>query len=148
MLAPALTDKLVNIKIWPFHGSLSEIIKPGGLAVCETYPAEFYKHLGVVFSLPRPGQKGGKQVQQSRKGNAPALVAWAERTGVVISTDLKLEIIDGFGPGKDGEDPFDAVVGLFGMLNVVLGYREEGAPDDEVINRIEGWILGRSAQVK
>lgn len=141
MLAPALTDKLVNMKIWPFHGSLSEIIEPGGLAVCETYPAEFYRHLGVVI----PSTSGGKKVQQSRKDNAPALINWAKKTGVVITPELEKKIIDGFGPGEDGEDPFDAVTGLFGMLNVVLGYRKEGVPDDEVINKVEGWILGRPA---
>lgn len=143
MLAPALKEHLDDINIWPFHGRLSEIVKPDGLTVCETYPAEFYKHLGIVFTPPGPGQKSGKQVQQSRKVNAPTLIDWAIKAGVVITPELESEIIDGFGPGKDGEDSFDAEVGLFGMLNVVLGFREEGAPDDEIINRLEGWILGR-----
>jgi hypothetical protein len=54
------------------------------------------------------------------------------------------EIEDGFGPGG-GDDRFDAAVGLFGMLNVVLGRRPSGEPDDPVVRRIEGWILGQSA---
>jgi hypothetical protein len=37
------------------------------------------------------------------------------------------------------------VVGLFGMLNVVLGRLPCGEPDDPVVRRIEGWILGQSA---
>jgi hypothetical protein len=49
--------------------------------------------------------------------------------------DLVEAIQDGFGPAKDGEDPFDAVVGLFLMLDVLLGYRQDGAPDDEAVRR-------------
>ena len=52
-------------------------------------------------------------------------------------------IHDGFGPARDGEDPFDAVVGLFPMLDVLLGYRHDGAPDDEAVRQVEGWILGQ-----
>lgn len=37
------------------------------------------------------------------------------------------------------------VVGLFGMLNVVLGFKPEGEPPGEEVRRIEGWILGQSA---
>jgi hypothetical protein len=31
------------------------------------------------------------------------------------------------------------------MLNVVRGARPSGEPDDPVVHRIEGWILGQSA---
>ena len=48
------------------------------------------------------------------------------------------------GPG--GEDPFDAVAGLFGMVNVLLGRRAAGVPGrDEAVRRVEGWILGLAA---
>jgi hypothetical protein len=50
---------------------------------------------------------------------------------------------DGFGPNDDGEDPFDALIGLFGMLNVLLGRQSSGEPSDPRVRRIEGWILGR-----
>jgi len=39
----------------------------------------------------------------------------------------------------------DAVVGLFGMLNVVLGHRVPGEPIDAVTGAVEGWILGQAA---
>ena len=58
---------------------------------------------------------------------------------------LVAEIEDGFGAGASGEDRFDAVAGLFGILNVVLGRRPSGEPDDPVVRRIEGWILGQTA---
>jgi len=37
------------------------------------------------------------------------------------------------------------VVGLLGMLNVVLGRRPSGEPDDPLVRRLEGWILGQTA---
>ena len=40
------------------------------------------------------------------------------------------------------DDAFDAVVGLFGMLQVCLGRREPGEPNDRGVREIEGWILG------
>ena len=52
--------------------------------------------------------------------------------------------MDGFGGGADGEDRFDAVVGLWGMLDVALGNRAPGEPDDKT-TWVEGWILGQPA---
>ena len=104
--------------------------------VAETYPAEVYGHLGLNL-------KGGKGRQMVRKSNAPRLLAWANVAGVDLDQGLFDEIADGFGAG--GDDCFDAVVGLFGMLNVMLGQRAPGEPDDPAVRRIEGWILGQEA---
>ena len=76
----------------------------------------------------------------------PELIAhadWASDAGVEVAPDLRAEIQDGFGDRSDGEDRFDAVVGLFGMLNVVLGNRSSGEPDTELVQKVEGWILGQ-----
>jgi hypothetical protein len=107
--------------------------------VAETYPAEFYGHLKL--KLPVAGQ--GKRSQAARRANAPALITWSQSAGVHLAADLNAAIRDGFGSGADGEDRFDAVVGLFGMVNVVLGHREPGEPADDSIREIEGWILGQ-----
>ena len=48
---------------------------------------------------------------------------------------------DGFGLSLDGEDRFDAVVGLFGMLNVVLGRRSCAEPPGL---KVGGWIFGQA----
>ena len=45
-----------------------------------------------------------------------------------------------------GEDRFDCVCGLFGVLNVLLGRRSEGYPDDPALLRWEGWVLGQTDQ--
>ena len=37
------------------------------------------------------------------------------------------------------------MVGLFGLLNVLRGGRPSGEPEDPVVRRIEGWILGLDA---
>lgn len=59
---------------------------------------------------------------------------------------LSHRLNDGFGPREDGEDPFDAVVGACSMLDVVLGHRSDGAPNDAVVGTIEGWIFGQQIQ--
>lgn len=56
-------------------------------------------------------------------------------------------ISDGFGATQVGEDQFDAVVGLLGMLAVVLGIRAEGAPKDGAVSSVEGWIFGQRSAV-
>ena len=62
--------------------------------------------------------------------------------GVDISK-IESTISDGFGNSKEGEDQFDAFVGLLGMLSVVLGIRDDGLPEDEAVKSVEGWIFGQ-----
>jgi len=134
---------LPNVSIWPFLGSLGELIKPGHVVVAETYPAEYYAHLGVRFSNRKRGETSGKRSQADRAANAAALLEFSTRVGISLTPSLEGEILDGFGPTPEAEDRFDAVVGLFGMLNVVLGDRPPGEPENEDIRKIEGWILGQ-----
>jgi hypothetical protein len=132
-----------DVSIWPFSGKLEELLGAGNIVVAETYPAEFYDHLGVKFSAHRGGEKSGKRAQRDRLSNAETLLNWADGAGVILTPELAADIRDGFGASPDGEDRFDAVVGLFGMINVVLGYRTPGEPENEAIRKIEGWILGQ-----
>jgi hypothetical protein len=62
---------------------------------------------------------------------------------VHLSPVLSTLLADGFGPSKDGEDLFDATVGLFSMLEVVLGHRAPGEPATASVRNLEGWILGQ-----
>ena len=48
---------------------------------------------------------------------------------------LPKQVEEGF---PEGDDAFDAVVGLFDMLAVVIGQRPPGDMNDERIVRIEG----------
>jgi uncharacterized OsmC-like protein len=143
-LSPVLCDPAQRIALWPFDGSLWELLAPGVVVVAETYPAEFYRHLSVSFPPSRAGQQSGKRVQADRRANAGSLLQWASELGVHLSPELRSQIEDGFGASPDAEDAFDATIGLFGMLNVLLGKRTEGMPDDDPpLQMVEGWILGQ-----
>ncbi len=136
VLAPALRDG-VDLALWPFQGKLDELLEGHRFVVAEIYPAEVYGHLGLNL-------KAGKRKQVVRQLNACPLLAWADVAGVDLDPCLVAEIRGGFGADASGDDRFDAVVGLFGMLGVVLGRRPSGEPDDDVIRRLEGWILGQT----
>jgi hypothetical protein len=158
LLAPTLRNGL-DLALWPFQGSLHELLARHRFVVAETYPAEFYRHLGLSLKngkgnqkvhqqngkSPLKREKGGKGNQKVRQRNAEALLKWTKCTGVDLDPAPHAEIKNGFGDDSRGDDRFDAVIGLFGMLNVVLGQRASGEPDDPVVRRIEGWILGQSA---
>jgi hypothetical protein len=66
----------------------------------------------------------------------------APAQGVMLANSLTEDIQSGF-PQRDAA--FDAVVGLFGMLQVCLGECEPGELDEAVIREVEGWILGRQS---
>jgi len=136
LLAPAIRSNL-DLGIWPFQGKLLELIAGFSTVIAETYPAEAYGHVG----LPRSGWS--KRSKPCRRGHAPTIHSWASRSAVLLECELQTLINDGFGPRKDGEDAFDAVVGLLSMIDVVLGIRSEGTPDEQV-RGIEGWILGQT----
>jgi hypothetical protein len=143
VLCPGLLDRSLDLAIWPFAGPLASLLAPGRIVVAETYPAECYVHLGLDLRRTPTGGKSGKRVQSSRAANGPAFIAWAAANGVELDARLADELGSGFGPNENGEDRFDATVGLAGMLNVILGRQPSGEPDEEQICRLEGWILGQ-----
>ena len=136
VLAPALQVPNLDVTVWPFEGALNELLQYRKTVIVETYPAEFYLHLGLYVRSRRN--------QADRQANANTLLQWAnEVEEVVLNPEMYSAIEDGFGSRADGEDRFDAAVGLFGMLNVVLGRRDSGEPEDFEIRNVEGWMLGR-----
>ena len=143
LIVPAL-EREPSPVIWPFDGCLTDLIERRGITIAETYPSEFYGHLGL--SVGKSSQS--KTCQHTRAGDAQALLRWARKrsTHVRIDKPLREAIKDGFGSDKSGEDRFDAVVGLFGMIDVVIGELTEGVPSDPEIRNVEGWILGRQSQ--
>jgi hypothetical protein len=141
LLAPALRDG-VDVGLWPFQGRLEELLARHRFTVAETYPGEVYSQLGLSPALRRDG---GKRSRCARGAAAASLLAAARQLDVDVEPAARTEIEAGFGAGADGEDRFDAVVGLLGMVGVVRGRRGSGEPDDPVVRRIEGWILGQTA---
>ena len=122
-----------DLAAWPFHGDLEDLVRPGRLVVAETYPAEVYRQLGL-------GRSFGKRTQAGRQRQASALRRAAGRHHCPPS--LEDLIATGFGSMAAAENPFDAMVGLLGMLEVVDGRRAAGAPGDPAVRRSEGWMLG------
>jgi hypothetical protein len=132
VLAPAVGSD-DPVFLWPFDGSLDDLLKPGKTVIVETYPAECY---GWFFQGQPVKGKGKPDV---RRQTAPALLNWAQSANVTLDPDLRRTIEDGF----PNDDAFDATLGLFGMLEVLMNRRESGEPDEERVRKLEGWIFGQ-----
>jgi hypothetical protein len=132
MIVPRLDD----IGLWPFDGRLVDLLDTRPCVIAETYPGDVYRQLG----MPRAGWS--KRRQGDRHRIAKAMIPWLLARPDIDAHALLPMIKDGFGADKAGEDRFDAAVGLLGMLDVVDGRRDEGAPDSDAVRRWEGWILG------
>ncbi len=144
VIRPAVAQGAV---VWPFGGPLDELLaQPNGIIV-ETYPGDVYGYVGATLP-PVTGADGkterGKRSHGSRCASSPSMLAWATRVGVTLAPKLIAEVRDGFGADKYGEDRFDAVVGLLGMIAVLLNLRKAGAPQTPDVQHVEGWILGRA----
>ena len=118
--------------LWPFDGALAELLAPGRTVLCETYPGQFTRPLGLTVGT------GGrsKRRQADRQAQATALLGKTADMDLVLDPALRHQIEDGFGSGPQGEDAFDSLVGLLGMF-LVLTERLDLA--------LEGWILGHQA---
>lgn len=125
--------------LWPFEGDLTTLSQRSRLVLCETYPAEAYAHVDVRF---RAG--GSKQRQDDRREATLSLASRCKSHGVELTPSMAETLRSGFGPRKDGEDAFDAAIGLLGMIEVVDGRRAAAPPMTEAPDW-EGWILGQAA---
>jgi hypothetical protein len=144
LLAPALRDDAFDVRLWPFDGGLFPLFAAGRVVVAETYPGEIYHHLGL--RLRGLGLEGaGKRSQAARKANATAILVWAADNDVSFHESIVAVIRDGFGSEASGEDSFDALVGLLGMLEVLLSGREPAVGPHPAV---EGWILGQTVEAK
>jgi hypothetical protein len=138
VLAPSLN----GLSIWPFaHRSLKALWQSGELVVAEIYPAEAYRFANVRFP---PGE--GKTSRESRRANAGHIARWCDDHPVRPAGKLIAMIEDGFGTGTFGEDMFDALMGLFSMIEVVNGAPAGAPEDDEAVYTLEGWICGLQAE--
>jgi len=137
IVAPCVGD---GAALWPFADE--DTLHKARLVIAETYPAGVYGHLGIRFG---PGMS--KTSQEDRASFITAIADWREQRAVVFSDALQAEIDNGFGSRRNGEDKFDAFVGLCGMIIVELNEREPGAPTCDAVRRWEGWILGQCPAV-
>lgn len=138
VLVPAGERMGADLGLWPFEGDLQALLATRACVVAETYPADACVQLG----LRTPGRGWSKRDAPDRRDQGRRLLQWAADKPIDLSA-VRETVEDGFGSAAAGEDPFDAWVGLLGMLAVVLGLQPEGAPGDREARRVEGWILGR-----
>ncbi len=124
-----------HLKLWPFDGGLRELAVAGQAVIAETYPAEALRQLGLTL-------RGSKQSQTSRQALAGDIFAVMARLDVEISEALAAEIANGFGPKKSAEDPFDSLIGVLGVMNVLMGNRPDTSP--LVADCWQGWVLGQT----
>ena len=142
MLVPAMHTLQGELGVWPFEGELKSLLESKAAVIVETYPGDACVQLG----LGAPGRGWSKRDRAARIEKGRAL----RRRGLEMGADLRRVegiIADGFGASNVGEDQFDAVVGLLGMLAVIIGLRVDGAPKDEAVNLVEGWIFGQRSAV-
>lgn len=132
-------DASPQVRLWPFEGGLARLLAPATVVVAETYPAESATQLG----LKAPGRGWSKRRQSDRAQHAVALRHWAFSRRVEFNDELAALLRDGFGDLNVGEDMFDALLGVAGMLEVLLGRRPEMPPLSNERRVIEGWILGQ-----
>lgn len=136
MLIPALREPMPPA-LWPFDGPFRTLLRPGRVAIAETYPAEAMRHLGLI-------PHGSKRRQTDRAAYAPGLHAAMAALHAVPDPPLQREIAGGFGGSAAGEDQFDSLLGVLCILGVLAGHRPDTAPADPAIALWEGWVLGQT----
>lgn len=105
-----IVPRLGEIALWPFDGSLAELANRKPVILAETYPGDVYRQIG----MPRSGWSKRRQADRTRMGER--ILPWLAARPNLDTGLLQPFIGDGFGSDKSGEDRFDAVVGLLGML--------------------------------
>jgi hypothetical protein len=136
-LAPALAAG-APLRLWPFAGGLHDLLRPSQLAIAEVYPAEALRHLGLKLA-------GSKRAEAPRRALAPALRDAMAALHVTPDAALAEMIQAGFGTDAAGEDRFDSLIGLLGLIGVIDGKRPDFIPTDPMIRAWEGWVLGQTA---
>ena len=75
----------------------------------------------------------------------PELREAMARLGVRPDAPLAEAMADGFGADAAGEDRFDSLLGLLGLIGVLDGIRPDFVPDDPWVRHWEGWVLGQTS---
>lgn len=124
-------------RLWPFEGGFHELLESGAIVVAETYPAEAMRQRGLRMG-------GSKRRQSDRAMLAPALLDVIQSVGARADPDMHSAIAGGFGADAAGEDRFDSLLGLLGLLAVLGGHQPDFIPDDPLVRDWEGWVLGQT----
>jgi hypothetical protein len=135
-----LVPGIFRIKLWPFDGTLRELISAGHAVVTEIYPAEACAQMGVRFGQ---GQKMRKTRRTDRQSTVGKIENWIKTHNLPVLLDPLAQ--EAFRTGFKSDDHYDAFVGLLSMIEVVFRESVNYEPDDDQVRQVEGWILGQEA---
>lgn len=135
-----MIDEGGDIGLWPFDGALLALLESRSAVIVETYPTEFYAHLGFRLG---DGKGNGKQSLSARQAVSKHLLTVAAQLACEFTEAAHEAVTGGFGPRRDGEDAFDAMVGVLGILKYLHASEPIDAPADPAVQSVEGWILGQ-----
>lgn len=138
VLVPAIRTLKGDLGVWPFQGGFAQLMASRSCVITETYPADACVQLG----LSAPGRGWSKRNRDDRVARCKMLRHWANDQPIDLQP-LTAMLDDGCGADRCGEDRFDAVVGLLGMVGVILGRQPDSTPRDMFVHTVEGWILGQ-----
>ncbi|MEM8861615.1 MAG: hypothetical protein AAGD96_25100 [Chloroflexota bacterium] len=143
LLIPLLGHVPDQIGLWPFDGLLNPLLSAKQIVIAEVYPAEIYGHIKVELKTA-DGRPASKRSQEARQRCHQAILNICAQLDLGLADTAAAELKNGFGAAADGEDRFDAFVGVLGMLMVICGQLQEGQPPQDNLRPIEGWLLGMS----
>jgi len=127
-----IAPRLDRVALWPFDGTLAELLAGGRPVVAEMYPAFLLRTLGVTVAR-----------KSERAARAACGRELLRRLGAEARLDLALVralLVDGFGATRSGEDPFDATIACIALARLLLDDSMPEPLDDA--RTVEGWILG------
>lgn len=126
-----------QVGFFPFGGDLKTLCQQHQTVVAESYPALSYQMIG----LPRSGWS--KRNQNDRRSFAGTILSWIRSRRIELTTESLEEIHDGFGQDADGEDRFDAFMGVLAMIEVTTGRINASPVLTKLQSLLEGWMLGK-----
>lgn len=143
-----IRPNLQGIKLWPFDGTLEELLASPGLVVVEIYPSA----AGRIIALPRSAaSRSGDTIRGKREpeyrlseGVRNRIRVAAGQVGATFSSSAADWIERGFADSHD----FDALVSLLGMLTAIRSNSDgelSAVTSESYVRSVEGWILGVSA---
>jgi hypothetical protein len=130
-----ITPALDRVALWPFDGTLTELVASGRPVVAEMYPAFLLRTLGVAVTR--------KSDPAARRACGRALLQGAGSDTRLDLGAVRRLLREGFGTARAGEDPFDATTACIALAKLVLDGAVPEPPDRAC--RVEGWILGLPA---
>ncbi len=132
VILPALGE---GAALWPFDGEPAELAQTHHCILCETWPTLAAGLLGVGFSARQSKRRQADRLDACRhllESDLP--IAWCAQA--------RASLMSGFGERADGEDAFDAMLGLVMMIAVVEGRLPISSALSHEERQLEGWILG------